>query len=281
MKIHLELSPAKVTLFLMKIICCLLAINLLCIHLKYNLGYTRVINLIPLFDFDLEFNVPALYSATAIFFCAALLWFIASDEQKKQSSTRQVIFWKILSLVFIFLGIDELIAVHEYFSLISTALIGGLSQKTSNKLWVIPYCLAFLPLVLFLARSFMNLPVPTRRSFIVAGIVFVVGAVGMEVISGVYASLGSGRNFIYGLLYTAEELLEMVGIVLFIRALISHISAYSLQKTIDIHTRMPSNEKATVNTDFYSSVSAGTVSQLTTGIEQENRPVIDKKVLRK
>jgi hypothetical protein len=59
--------------------------------------------------------------------------------------------------------------------------------------------------------------------------------VGMEVISGRYATITGETDLTYGLIYTLEELLEMVGIIiLFIQCLGCLYFAYSLQKNLDI-----------------------------------------------
>jgi hypothetical protein len=67
------------------------------------------------------------------------------------------------------------------------------------------------------------LPARTRRLFLAAGAIFVAGAIGVEAVSGMQASLHGEQNLTYHLVITVEELLEMTGIVIFIYALLDYI----------------------------------------------------------
>ncbi|MGD1918376.1 MAG: hypothetical protein ACFCAD_05500 [Pleurocapsa sp.] len=90
--------------------------------------------------------------------------------------------------------------------------------------WVIP---AFFMLIVFLLvfRKFIRaLPTKTKTLFILSGFVYVAGALGMELIGGYLADV-SGYNTAYGIASTIEELLEMLGIVLFINSLLSYIQS--------------------------------------------------------
>ena len=53
-----------------------------------------------------------------------------------------------------------------------------------------------------------------------SGLIFIVGAVGLESIAGYYQELHGVEYYLYSVIYTTEELLEMCGIALFIYALL-------------------------------------------------------------
>ncbi len=58
-----------------------------------------------------------------------------------------------------------------------------------------------------------------RWRLIVAAVVYLTGAVGVELVGGlIYESLGEQRNLTYDLVITCEETLEMTGLILLIRA---------------------------------------------------------------
>jgi hypothetical protein len=69
------------------------------------------------------------------------------------------------------------------------------------------------------------LPKSTRREFLTAGALFVGGAVGLELLAGRYSEIHGVDNFIYSLHVTLEEGLEMLGVWVFIRALVRYIHA--------------------------------------------------------
>ena len=59
--------------------------------------------------------------------------------------------------------------------------------------------------------------------FIGAGVLFISGAVGIEVFSAREADLNGTDTLLYSILYTVEELCEMIGIVIFCYALLRYI----------------------------------------------------------
>jgi len=77
----------------------------------------------------------------------------------------------------------------------------------------------------------MTLPKKTLKFFIIAGVVFLTGAVGLELIGGrveelygipVEKTFDNSANVLFKFLYTCEEFLEMLGIIIFIYALTSY-----------------------------------------------------------
>jgi hypothetical protein len=77
----------------------------------------------------------------------------------------------------------------------------------------------------FLFLKFLkNLPAKVRIGFILSAVVYLGGALGMELVGGSYASKYGLDNFNFNLLSTIEESLEMLGASLFIRTLLTYIS---------------------------------------------------------
>jgi hypothetical protein len=72
-------------------------------------------------------------------------------------------------------------------------------------------------------KFLFRLPKKTMVNFIVAGVVYVGGALGVELIGGRYREM-QGINFTYKMIATVEESLEMLGVVMFIRALLLYLS---------------------------------------------------------
>ena len=95
-------------------------------------------------------------------------------------------------------------------------------------LWVIPYGIATFLLGLFYLRFLWRLPSATRRRFIVAGIIFLTGAIAFDMLGGLEAETYGFNNVIYCALYTIEEFLEMLGSILFLSALLRHLGPISL-----------------------------------------------------
>ena len=231
-------SAKRITKFLLSIIAWLIFFNLVERVIVYWLNANYNTQLIShYFNFDRESNFPSLYSALSLGFCSYLLAIIFII--KKDRKARYVKHWKTLSLIFLFLALDEACSMHE---LLIPILRGAINAKGILYFtWVVP---AFFLLILFLIvfRNFIkNLPAKTRTLFILAGTIYVTGALGMELVGG-YIADTIGYNTIYGLASTIEELLEMFGIVIFINGLLSYIQSQLSELHFSLSFNSPSNK---------------------------------------
>ena len=218
----LTLKPKKVVVILGTIITCLILANLGGLVSTHYLGHDYLFGLVPLFDLDQERNIPTLYSSIAILLCSALLTVIAVARKRKGQQDHP--YWIGLAAVFLFLSIDESLSFHERLSIpIKTAL------NTSGFLvsaWVIPYTFFVIILLLSYLRFLLNLPRKIRYLMSIAGIIYIAGAIGFEMIGGFYWELNNyQKDFTFGLIACCEESLEMIGILIFAYSLMSHIDS--------------------------------------------------------
>jgi len=192
-----------------------------------------------IFDFlnlDKEHNLPTLYSTLSLYFCGILLMIISFGVRFNKE--KFFLHWCFLGLTFLYLGTDEILVLHEQIisplrSVINTT---GFLYIT----WVIPA----LILVLFFALAYIKflkaLPAKTRNWFIVSGIVFVLGAVGLEVIGSNYMYNYGQDSLSYSFITTVEETLEMTGILMFINTLLDYLSTYYYE--LNIVFRIPDED---------------------------------------
>jgi hypothetical protein len=229
---RLTLSPDSklISAFLLKVVAALLFFDLLAIFAKDILGYSGEESIIRLFDMRREANIPAFYSTLAIWFCAALLWQIYTG--KKKSNSKEAVHWKVMCFVFVFLGFDELLLIHEKTKGISAYITNYIQLPIKDLYWIISYGILLVFFAGYFFRFYWNLSKTTRIQFTIAGFVYIGGTIGIEFLGGLYVKriLGGSYNlpvglpaFGYDLLVAAEETLEMLGIVLFIRALLVYI----------------------------------------------------------
>lgn len=215
---RLLLTPKKIATILTAVVGLLLIANLVCIYLKFVLGNN--FQFIRTFYFNTESNIPSLYSSLAIIGCAFVLYQIScipSEIQKRRHFN-----WKILAYVFLFLGVDEFISIHENLTGVTRRAFGD-GDGYLHYAWVLPYVVVFIALFGYMARFFYRLPVWLTLQFFMAGFLFVSGAVGVEMLCGKYEAMnGTTNTLTYALLATVEELLEMVGIILFMHALLRY-----------------------------------------------------------
>jgi hypothetical protein len=170
-----------------------------------------------LFDLDTENSFGTFYSSVTLLFCSILLTLIACARKK---INEQYLAW--LFLGFIFLSLDEALKIHERVSgMVHRALDTDQLLYVS---WVIPYGIASIAIGLLYLLFLFSLPAKTGILFVVAGGIYILGALGFEVLAALTYGY-SHEGFGYFLIATLEEVLEMVGILIFIYALMSYIDS--------------------------------------------------------
>lgn len=215
-------SPRTVCRFFLSVVLGLTFLSITGDIVRYGFD-TELHGLVPLFDLNREQNIPTWYAASSLLLCAVLLGVCGTVS--RQSGGRFRHRWFFLMMVFCGLSVDELVSMHERFSGLVRAVFGvdGLLYFA----WVIPASLFVAVFLLAYWRFLANLPHKTRWGFLLAGAVYVAGAIGMELVGGKYVSSHGGfplaRTVTYAGLTTVEELLEMFGVVIFLTALVTYL----------------------------------------------------------
>lgn len=137
--------------------------------------------------------------------------------------------WMAAGVILFAMSADEQLMVHEHVG----SWISGRFSPTGFFLfaWVIPgialvVCTAALGIP-FLRR----LPNQTRWQLRAAAVVFVVGAIGMEMTAAKIASSHSG-DLVFSVVDLAEELLEMMGVLIAIDAILRYRARLALRTEI-------------------------------------------------
>lgn len=226
------ISAKKIVVSLAVCIVVLIVANLIGQYYENFISHKELeLKIIEKFDLDLERNnFPTWYQASTLLLSACLLAITAFV--KKNKGDADVEYWKFLSFVFLFLSADEAVSIHEQMTMpLRTAfdLHGFLFLS-----WVIPAAVAVLFLFAAYYKFLTRLPRITAQLFVIAGIIYVGGAVGIEMIGAKYMeahhhiavnpNIFGAERFNYALLTSLEESLEMIGILIFIYALTTHLN---------------------------------------------------------
>ncbi len=214
------LKPKKVTKLFAFTVMYLTLAHIVGQSIAFYLGFkSRFKPFVSWLDLDAEQSIPTFYSSAALLFCSLLLAIVTFAKKK---NGEQYIYWLGLAIIFLFLSVDESLMVHEHLiDKVRTTL------NTSGFLyfaWVVPYSIALIIFLLIYVKFIFNLPSKIRILFIIAGLIYISGALGIELIGGRYSEL-YGYNVTYFVITTIEELLEMTGVVIFIYALMSYIDS--------------------------------------------------------
>lgn len=233
-RFKLVLDIRKIVTVLSIITAVLVALSIIGSFFFNYLGYQNAISglYVKLFDLNTEGNFPTLFSTLLLLGASVLLALVYIKRSISNHPDRN--YWIILSVIFLFLAMDEALSIHEKVTNMINLVgnegnISGISERPAflRYAWVVPYLIFVVGLFLFLYRFLFRLPARTRNLFIIAGAVFVGGAVGLEFLQGYYDTLYetiSGPNYETVILYTIEEAMEMAGTIIFIYALMAYLS---------------------------------------------------------
>lgn len=173
-----------------------------------------------LFELDSDQNIPTWYSSSMLLICSGLLAVVAVASRRDIWRLQ----WAGLSFVFLYLSADEASSIHEKLSSGMARLVPV--SGFSDHAWIFLYAPLVLIFMLMYVRFVRALPTETKRLFVVAGFLYIMGALGMEAIDGTYASVYGRFNVGYSLLTHLEEVLEMLGVIVFFYALLLYVSFY-------------------------------------------------------
>ena len=184
----------------------LLVLNLIAITLK-ELGHENAHGFVPTFNLNNEKNAPTLFTVFLILQAAVVCLVISKHKVPSQN------YWLVLSIIFTMLAVDEYFSLHE-------KLIGQVRRALSVSgffyyAWIIPYGILVLILGIVLLRWLRQLPVQTKRGFILSALLYLTGALLFEGFAGLYLVIGDKDDFAWSLLATIEESLEMLGLMVF------------------------------------------------------------------
>ncbi|MEK6206483.1 MAG: hypothetical protein AABM32_02470 [Chloroflexota bacterium] len=218
----------------------LTGLNLIAVILDYSTPRvffaTEFVNL---FSTRREMNIPTWYSSFALLLCSLLLAIIAFGERKQAG--RRLLQWSFLSLIFLYIAVDEGAAIHERLSQAASHVISLRGTGLFNYAWVVPAGLLVVLLGLAYLRFLLGLPTRTRNLFVLAGVTYIGGALGSEMVSGLRSEV-FGADIGYEMISTVEELLEMSGVVIFVYALLDYMRIRALA----VHLRVTGRAKPQV-----------------------------------
>ncbi|WP_177420550.1 hypothetical protein [endosymbiont of Lamellibrachia barhami] len=214
-------SAEKVVRILLWIVAFLTIANTLGQISHHFLGHSRLFGLVYLFNLNREWSIPSFYASFAILFCSLLLTLIAWVHHRRGEVDFK--YWYGLAVIFLLLAIDEYTDIHNrIFEPVRSHLkvIGLISYA-----WLLVYVPLLLAMLLIYRRFLARLPKSTAKLFILAGVVYLVGAIGINFIGDQY-TYHERDALSYSVIYTFEELCEMLGIIMFIYALLKYMEGY-------------------------------------------------------
>jgi hypothetical protein len=163
-------------------------------------------------------TLPAWYSSSLLLVCALLLVPHAWSAYAERS--RQFGGWLLLAIGFVYLSLDEALGIHE----LVNSNVGDLVRTTGPLTfgWVLVAVPALVIVAILLSRFVVRLPAKSRSLFLAAGMMYVAGVVGCEMVGAAFFDAYGKDTPGYVASMVTEEALEIFGISLFLTALLLH-----------------------------------------------------------
>jgi hypothetical protein len=173
------------------------------------------------FALDAERSVSTWFESLLMALNALLVAVLASLSRSADSEN--IWHWRVLALIFVLMSMDEVVAFHESTMAPLRAAFGFSGFLHFS--WVV----IAAPLLAIAASVYLpfllRLPQPFRWRLLAAGMIFVLGAFGLEIIGGYFASAMGMDSMPYKAEATIEESLEMIGLTLCASSLLALIAS--------------------------------------------------------
>lgn len=221
-KAPIRVNASRCVWALGTIVFCLIVLNLgtrIPLSLATGEISAGVVEVAYRFDLDRENTLGAWYSSLTLFFSAVLLGIIARDKFAQRD--KFAFHWAMLALIFVSMSLDESAAIHEI-SMVPLRRFWGLSGFFYFA-WIVPGAVALVVLALAYIRFLWHLDQTTQKLFMLAAATFVGGALLLESLGGMLAESEGFHSLAYILVSTLEESCEMLGILIFIYALVKYL----------------------------------------------------------
>jgi len=229
-----SISPRRVLIVLVLVSAAFGAASLFGQYLRLFHGvdqYSRF-NLIDNFDVDEEANFPTYWNTLLLLIAALLVTVVARLARLAADpmSSR----WRFLAVAFFVLSVDEAAGVHEAAGQIvpQTNELGGILFSG----WVVLYAVIVVLIGWYVLPLLLSLPRTHRVRFVASAVVYVSGALVVELVESAITIRTGDETWRYQLVSTVQEMSEMIGVALFVWALLRLIESRdsALQATIAV-----------------------------------------------
>ncbi len=227
-----KINPTKVLIVLGGMIVLLVAFSIWGQYLRFNPGAFDINGpidefmidlLMRAFYVDLEANVPTYFNTIILFIPALLMGIIAAWKYSIKDKFKFQ--WIGLSLIFLYLSMDEAAVLHERLIKPVRAML-NIYEGWFYFAWIIPGIIAVALFGLAYITFFLHLNTKFKLLFFASLAIYIGGIIGGELVSGHFAQAAGLDNFNYAMFTSLEESLEYIGCSLLIYSLLTYIKEY-------------------------------------------------------
>lgn len=217
---RLNVSIGRITSSLFKAIFLLVASSLLLYVFDERFPHLPAVGwLHHAFDLNEEANLPTFFSTGLLLMSGCLSLLIARAGHFSGVPASQTGAWRLLGWILVAMAGDELLMFHETLN----GFLEGIVSVRGIYMWLVPGALAVVWFIFFFLRFFRGLPGVVRRHLILSLVLFVSGALGLEVFEGLNLTFAADPGTGTLLLSNSQEALEMLGEAILLKGLLIYI----------------------------------------------------------
>jgi len=162
-----------------------------------------------------EKNIPSLFSTLQLMLSGTLLYSTYRLCCEKMWMKKHHVYWKYLSFIFYFLAFDEWFTVHDILGKSVAKYMGVVGDLFG---WTLLYMIIMIIFFVWALQFLFQLPKRISGLYILSGGIFILGAIGFELLASetirAFMGIESSPLMVY-IIGLTEESLEMLGICLF------------------------------------------------------------------
>lgn len=213
--IKFDFDPNKFSRTLLWVLGVLIVLNLIVVVLAHSVmpetGSAKLLE--RYFNFATEANVPTYYNTVLIFLVAQTFFVLGKLHTPTEKAIKNYLFG--MAGIFIFLSIDELAGIHEWFSYGLPQHFGIGGEGMFKFAWIIPYGIALIVFGIYSLKFLKSLERPRLVKYFGAGFLYLMGVFVMEALGGWFVDKNNGIETLeYYLFFTTpEETFEMLAMI--------------------------------------------------------------------
>ena len=199
--------------------------------IRHFTGHEYIYGLFGFFDVGSEANLPSYFSALNLLLASCLLALVAGHKRGETPNLTR--YWIVLASIFLYMSIDEAATIHEHFGRLYEAA-GAPFPVFESHPWLPIGIVLSMAIGAFFAPFLLKIPRALAFRLILAGVIFLVGAIGFEFIGALmfYLEYATRADLIYDLRRIGEEGCEMIGIAYFNVVLLRELAGSRLDVTV-------------------------------------------------
>lgn len=210
-------------------------------HLVFREQTADLMGFDQLFNVDAEANVPTWFASLVLHFTAFVAWSIGDSDEPRERN-----WWRGIAVLLFLMGMDEIASLHNAPTNRLRDVVGVHGGLLMNA-WILPAIAVVAAVGVCYLRFLLRLPRWLAWGLVAAGILYVTGGIGLEVVSSVFEYRSGGLDYdgvthyslAFELTAVAEELFEYAGSLLALALLLRHAADLDARIAFRFRRRSP------------------------------------------